>query len=216
MHVGVIDNDCFAANMMVGLIQSLPGSGVMVDWATDNPALALQRCLYDVRKIDALIMDMSMGQLSGPSLCRRIRTADSQITVIGVTSFPLDEYKQEAIDAGFQALISKKDFRRMICPALEGISHGGVFPADGGFKTVQEANAAFAAVDRSPTNEVTLSRRESEIMARYRAHWTTTQIAEDMGVGEETIYTHVRRVMRKLGVHSRNEALALCARFEML
>ncbi|WP_158216083.1 response regulator [Pseudoscardovia suis] len=72
---------------------------------------------------DVLIVDMSMGEMPGPDVCRIIRERTSRIALVGVTSYSLNAYSQEALDCGAQCLIDKSSLARVI-HAAEAVESG--------------------------------------------------------------------------------------------
>lgn len=127
IRLALVDNDRCSAEMMALLIgRTIPEAHML--WVTDNPSLALERCLFDPRKPDILICDLMMDGLNGVRLTERIRQRNVQVGVIVVTSYDLATYGEDIACCGAQALISKRDFAATIREAVKSVFDGGTYP----------------------------------------------------------------------------------------
>ena len=127
IRLALVDNDRCSAEMMALLIgRTIPEAHML--WVTDNPSLALERCLFDPRKPDILICDLMMDGLNGVRLTERIRQRNMQVGVIVVTSYDLATYGEDIACCGAQALISKRDFAATIREAVKSVFDGGTYP----------------------------------------------------------------------------------------
>ena len=123
-------------------------AGAKVVWAVEFGALALHHCVYegDDAMPDVLLLDMSLTDIPGPDVCRRIREAQDRTAILCITSYSLEHYRQSAIEAGAQGLISKSVTPRELAEAIGGVARNGTFGE--GFMTAQNAKEALSAASR--------------------------------------------------------------------
>lgn len=137
IRLALVDNDRCSAEMMALLIgRTIPEAHML--WVTDNPSLALERCLFDPRKPDILICDLMMDGLNGVRLTERIRQRNVRVGVIVVTSYDLATYGEDIACCGAQALISKRDFAATIREAVKSVFDGGTYPHGWGLHSLEE------------------------------------------------------------------------------
>lgn len=186
--------------MLAGTVgRVLPGARVA--WTVESGAQALQRYLYDVRdRPDLLMLDMSLTDIPGPEICRRVRAASADIVVLGIT-YSLDHYCQLAIDAGTQGLIAKSVTPKELAETMRNVLVRP-FP---GFPTTEQAHGSI--VSASARRSRTLSKREREVLGLYADNYSTAEIAERLGIADSTVSVVVRHAKVKLDVATRSEAV---------
>lgn len=134
------------------------------------------------------MLDMSLTDIPGPEICRRVRAASADIVVPGITSYSLDHYRQLAIDAGSQGLIAKSVTPKELAEAMRNVL---VRPFSG-FPTTEQAHGSM--VSASARRSRTLPKREREVLGLYADNYSTVSVV-------------VRHAKVKLDVAARSEAV---------
>jgi DNA-binding NarL/FixJ family response regulator len=163
---------------------------------------------------------MALGGITGADICARIRRRTPTIGLVCVTSYDLDPYRQDAVEAGAQCLIAKDDIVKELPQAIRCAAQGEPVPGTG-FPTAREANRKLneghATEGRLPENDKpSLSSRERDVLRLYAHGSSTDEIAALLNVSKGSVFTYVNRACRKLHAADRKEALAICARYDLL
>lgn len=219
ISIGVLDNDSLALNA-IAVMTSRLSPRFHIIWSTTSPAMALQRCMTHGARPDVLVVDMALGGITGADICARIRRRTPTIGLVCVTSYDLDPYRQDAVEAGAQCLIAKDDIVKELPQAIRCAAQGEPVPGTG-FPTAREANRKLneghAAEGRLPENDKpSLSSRERDVLRLYAHGSSTDEIAVLLNVSKGSVFTYVNRACRKLHAADRKEALAICARYDLL
>lgn len=201
--IGIVDNDRFALTMLAQTVGRAM-AGMRVLWAVESGAQALHHCLYEGGQTvpDVLLLDMSLTDIPGPDVCRRIRETQERPAILCITSYSLDHYRRPAIDAGAQGLIAKSVTPRELAEAIVTVAQGGVI--GDGFMTVADARAALDSM-RQP--DAGLSDREREVLRLYSENFSTEEIAARLGIKASTVFVVMRHAKTKLGASTRSEAI---------
>lgn len=219
ISVGVLDNDSLALNA-IAMMTSRLSPQFHVIWSTTSPAAALQRCMTHGTRPDVLVIDMALGGITGAEICARIRRRTPVIGLVCITSYDPDSYRHDAIEAGAQCLIAKDCIVKEIPQAIRCAAQGEPIPGSG-FPTAREAhrklNDERASGTRLPeSDKPLLSSRERDVLRLYAHGSSTNEIAALLNVGKGSVFTYVNRACRKLHAADRKEALAICARYDLL
>jgi len=142
---------------------------------------------------DVVLMDIRMPVMDGVEATRILTApgADPAPRVIILTTFDLDQYVYDALGAGASGFLLKD-----------------TLPAD-----LLRAIAVVAAGEARATDPATLkdlSAREIEVLRLIARGLSNAQIAAELFVNETTVKTHVGRVLMKLNVHDRVQAVVFC------
>ncbi|NEG79173.1 response regulator transcription factor [Bifidobacterium avesanii] len=212
--VGVLDNDPYALKMLESMIVRLDPS-FAIAWVTELGAVAISRCLSPAKRPDVLVTDMSLRDVPGTEVCRAIRTKTPRVGLVGITSYALDAFRDEAARCGAQALVGKTDLAGLalaIRGAAAGLASGTAFMDAVDAHVLLEDAALAAGGTGARTGVGALSAKERETLRRYADGETTKEIAAAMGVGVPTVATFERRALAKLGARSRAHAISICVR----
>jgi DNA-binding NarL/FixJ family response regulator len=189
------------------LILDLEDDMTVVGEASDG-----QECLRLVAETqpDVVLMDVRMPVLDGIEATRRLNEAGSASRVLMLTTFDLDEYVYDAMRAGASGFLLKDAPREQLVSAVRVVARGEALLAPSVTKRLIEQFVRMPSPsDGVPEVMRELSSREREVLALLVRGLSNAEIASRMILGEATVKTHVARLLAKLGVRDRMQAVIL-------
>ncbi|ANJ08637.1 response regulator transcription factor [Streptomyces parvulus] len=157
---------------------------------------------------DVVLMDIRMPELGGIEATRLITGATPEIRVLVLTTFDLDEYVYEALRAGASGFLLKDASADQLAEAVRVVAAGDALLAPG---ITRRLIAEFSRLDdrpRAPLKDRVgeLTERETEVLALIAQGLSNAEIARRLVVAEQTVKTHVGRILVKLGLRDRTQA----------
>lgn len=212
IRLAVVDNDRLTLAALVSMIKrSVPSIDVV--WTSANGRDAVRKSLNARTSPDVLLVDMSLEGMSGPEICRRIRAHSERVALIGITSFSLERYAHSAIENGAQCLIDKVRIQQ-ICDAICALTNGQSATVPyASHETKKEAYIRLAARQHETGTE-DFTGREQEIMDMCVLGKSAAQIAQQLGITQSTVKTHIQRVIEKMHVESKTQAVIRWVRIQ--
>ena len=149
---------------------------------------------------DVVLMDLLMPVMDGVAATRAIRGSVPKTEVIALTSVLEDDMVVSAVRAGATGYLLKDTQADELCRAIKAA-------AEGHAQLAPEAAQRLMREVRSPDQPgVALSERETEVLRLVARGKANKEIARELGIGEQTVKTHVSSILGKLGVESRTQA----------
>ncbi len=173
--------------------------------ASDGHQAVHQAARFDPTVV---LMDIRMPELDGLRATRRILAANALARVLILTTFDLDEYVYEALDAGASGFVLKDDPPEQLIAAIRTVAAGDALLSTAVTKRVIER---FARTSRPapPAALGELTTREQEVFRLIALGLSNAEIGEELYIGEGTVKTHVTHVLQKLNLRDRVQAVVL-------
>lgn len=160
---------------------------------------------------DVVLMDVRMPRVDGIEATRRIMSAANAPRVLMLTTFDLDDYVYAALQAGASGFLLKDAPAEQLVDAVRVIAAGEAMLAPSVTRRLIEEVARRPVVDRqlSAPGLDELTERELEVFRLIARGLSNGEIAESLYLGEATVKTHVGRVLSKLGLRDRVQAVVV-------
>ncbi|MBP8535144.1 response regulator transcription factor, partial [Streptomyces sp. MK37H] len=159
---------------------------------------------------DVVLMDIRMPGVGGIEATRLLtEPAGATVKILVLTTFDLDEYVYEALRAGASGFLLKDASADELAHAVRVVAAGDALLAPNITKRlIGEFSRVTAAAPRGPLRARVgdLTERETEVLTLIAQGLSNAEIAARLVVAEQTVKTHVSRILFKLGLRDRTQA----------
>lgn len=164
---------------------------------------------------DVVLMDVRMPRMDGIAATQRIVAERPGSRVLVLTTFDLDEYAFAAIRAGASGFLLKDAQRRELVAAVRAVHRGDAMLSPRVTRRLMElVGPAPATTVADPTG--VLTDRERDVFLAIGRGRSNAEIAADLFLGESTVKTHVGRILTKLDLRDRVQAVVLAHRLGLV
>ncbi|MDH6350208.1 MULTISPECIES: response regulator transcription factor [Brevibacillus] len=217
IRVVLVDDQTMIRQGLGYVIQMQPDMQVVGEASDGEEAVEL------VGKItpDVVLMDVQMPKKSGIEATREIMRMHPAIKVLILTTFDNHNYVVEGIRAGAVGYMLKDADSQEMLDLIRRASQGEAL-----FHTVTAAKALAEALKAQPSvADVTvapsalldeLTDRELDVLQQIAYGYRNDQIAQNLFISEGTVKTHVHRILQKMGVEDRTQAVAKALRLKIV
>jgi DNA-binding NarL/FixJ family response regulator len=207
IRVAVVDDQTLMRDGFTMILDAQPDIDVVGD--ADNGRSGVELCRRT--RPDVVLMDIRMPEMDGIEATRIITSDNSLDTkTLMLTTFDLDEYVYAAMRAGASGFLLKDTPKRELVEAVRIIAEGDALLAPSVTKRLIEEFSRQTKPDAAkgalPDN---LTEREHQTLGLLARGMNNREIASELHIGEATVKTHVSRLLTKLGVRDRVQAVVL-------
>jgi DNA-binding NarL/FixJ family response regulator len=207
IRVVIIDDQALMRDAFTMLLEAQPDLDVVGN--ADDGRSGVELCRRT--NPDVALMDIRMPDMDGIEATGLINAETSITTkVLVLTTFDLDEYVYSAMRAGASGFLLKDTPAAELADAVRVIAEGNALLAPSVTKRLIEEFAKQPEANNGhPELPADLTERELEALRLLARGMSNREIAAEMFVGEATAKTHVSRLLTKLGVRDRVQAVVL-------
>ncbi|WP_291045366.1 response regulator transcription factor [Herbiconiux sp.] len=212
------DQDLVRVGLRI-ILESEDGIDVVGEARTGREAVELVGALQP----DVVCMDVQMPDLDGLAATRELIAAGTRAGILILTTFNRDDYLFEALEAGASGFVLKNSSPEDLVAAVQVIARGDALLSPDvtrrvieGFTTRPRAQpheaTPVAATPRAAAHPAAaaladLTDREREVLELLAAGRSNSEIAGELYLGEATVKTHVSKILQKLGLRDRIQAV---------
>ena len=179
---------------------------VVAEAADGAEAVSLAR----ERRPDVVLMDVRMPGTDGIEATRRLfARGDAQTRVLILTTFDLDEYVYEAMKAGASGFLLKDVPRTQLIEGVRTVARGDALLSPTITRRLVEQFVRRPRPEGVPSELTDLTERELEVMRLVARGLSNGEIARQLHVSDATVKTHVARILQKLRLRDRVQAVVL-------
>ncbi|WP_124039948.1 response regulator [Neoactinobaculum massilliense] len=215
IRVALVDDQTLIRSALATLIGTQPDLTVVATAAHGREAVDSP----ELRAADVILMDVRMPVMDGIEATRAILSSEngasaSHPRIIMLTTFDIDEYVLEAIDAGASGFLLKDAPPEELLSGIRAVHRGDAVIAPSATRRLLSTFAHAGHKQPSTTDAAisALTPREREVLIAMSDGLSNCEIAEKFVLSEATVKTHVSRILAKLGARDRVQAVVAAYR----
>jgi DNA-binding NarL/FixJ family response regulator len=208
VRIIIADTDPLARRAITDALQHDGGFRVLAAAGDGRQAIALASHYLP----DLLLTEVALSGVDGINVCREVVARARRVRVVMFSVRQDEEVQVCALRAGAVGFLSKDASIESILRALHGVANGEAAVTRSLTLHLLQLirSTAESGVSMRPIKSP-LTTREWEVLDLICLGHTTREIAAELFLTDETIYSHAKRILRKLGVHTRTDAIAVAA-----
>jgi len=206
IRVVIADDQDLVREGLRMMLEAEPDIEVAAEAGNGIDALAAAR----THDPDVLLMDIRMPELDGIEATARLVGSNARTRILVLTTFDLDEYVYRAMKAGASGFLLKDANREQLAGAVRTVAAGEALLAPSITRRLIEDYCKHPppGVDQ-PAAAEGLSPRELEVLRLVARGMANAEIARELFLSEATVKSHVARILSKLGLRDRVQAVVL-------
>jgi len=158
---------------------------------------------------DLVLMDIRMPDLDGISATREVLASSPDLKVVVLTTFEQDDYIFDSLNAGASGFLLKRTKPEELIAAIHTVAEGDALLSPSVTRRVVDRMAVQPVPVSAGRRLDQLTPRELEVLELVAQGLSNREIAETFVIEESTVKTHVKRILMKLGLRDRVQAVIL-------
>ena len=210
IRILIVDDHAMFADGLVSLLKRENGMSVCgVEHTGEGAWTAINELSPDV-----VLLDIGLPDIDGLEVCRRNKEQGNYSRIIGLSMHDEEAFITSMMENGASGYLLKSSDRKELCQAIKEVHKGSTFFG----KKVTDTLINAAINKRSEQKEIKqaedfdISEREMEVLKLISEELTTNEIAEQLFISNNTVETHRRNLLEKIG--ARNSAGLIRRAFE--
>lgn len=204
VRVLLVDDDDLMRAGLKAVLSSDESVEVVGEAGDGRTAVSEARAL----RPDLVLMDVRMPDLDGISATREVLDTSSEVKVVILTTFEQDDYIFGALNAGASGFLLKRTGPEELLAAIHTVAAGDSLLSPSVTRTVIDRMARQPAAQIGPSRLLDdLTPREREVLELMARGLSNGEIASELVIEESTVKTHVKRILMKLRLRDRIQAV---------
>ncbi|MDQ0692201.1 response regulator transcription factor [Arthrobacter sp. W4I7] len=219
LRVVLVDDEALIRAGLALLLESEPDIMVVGEASDGRAGVEVVAGLQP----DVVVMDIRMPVMDGVAATRILTSEEfntgrtEAVPVLILTTFNEDEAVHAALRAGASGFILKNSAPRILASAIRALARGaGWLDPNVTRKLLEEFSNGAESSLPTPAELDELTRREREVLAAIARGMNNAEVAAKLFLSEATVKTHVHRILMKLGVADRAQAVAAAYRLGLV
>jgi len=200
-RVAIVEDDSGLRGQLERILKSAPGVCCVGAFGSGEKALDGMAAVQP----DVILMDINLPGISGIECVARLRKDLTTAHVIMLTVYEDSDRIFQALQAGADGYLVKSSPTDVLLRAIEDVHQGG---APMSSHIARKVVRQFHQAEPSRDEAANLAPREREVLNLLASGFVYKEIADQLGIGTETVKTYVKNICKKLHVRNRLEAVA--------
>jgi DNA-binding NarL/FixJ family response regulator len=204
VRVLLVDDDDLMRAGLRAVLRSDSSVEVVGEAATGRAAVSAARA----QRPDVVLMDVRMPDLDGIAATREVLAVSPDIKIVILTTFEQDDYIFGALSAGASGFLLKRTSPEELLAAIHAVAGGDSLLSPSVTRIVVDRMARQPAPQAGSSERLgDLTAREREVLGLIARGLSNGEIGAELVIEESTVKTHVKRILMKLGLRDRIQAV---------
>jgi len=200
IQIAIVEDDQGLRESLAALIRREPRLRCVGEYATAEAALVD----IPVKRPHAVLVDINLPGMSGIELVAKLKAKMPKLQLMMITMYEDCDQIFASLQAGATGYLLKRSRPDEIVQAIEQMHVGGSPMSP---EIARKVVSFFHKSSERSSGVDQLTKRETEILSQLAKGYMYKEIADNMGIGMETVRTHLQNIYGKLHVHSRTDAV---------